>query len=64
VHFAFVLQRNETAYRNMGEGWKRKIHDLLTIATEGRAKRYRLIGLPHANNGSPSGSTCSRPRRI
>jgi hypothetical protein len=35
VHSAFVLPRNETAYRNMGEGWKRKVHDLLTIATEG-----------------------------
>ena len=35
VQSAFVLPRNETAYRNMGEGWKRKVHDLLTIATEG-----------------------------
>ena len=22
-------------YRNMGEGWKQKAHDLVTIATEG-----------------------------
>ncbi len=22
-------------YRNMGEGWKQKVHDLVTIATEG-----------------------------
>jgi hypothetical protein len=35
VHSAFVLPRNERAYRNMGEGWKRKAHDLLTIITEG-----------------------------
>jgi uncharacterized protein YndB with AHSA1/START domain len=35
VHSGFVLPRNETAYRNMGEGWKRKVFELVTIATKG-----------------------------
>jgi hypothetical protein len=29
------MPRNETAYPNMGEGWKRKVQYFLTIATEG-----------------------------
>jgi uncharacterized protein YndB with AHSA1/START domain len=35
VHSGFVLPRNETAYRNMGEGWKRKVPELVALATEG-----------------------------
>jgi len=30
-----VLPRNETASRNMGEGWRKKFHELVMIATEG-----------------------------
>lgn len=35
VHSGFVLPRNETAYRNMGEGWKKKVPELVTIAVKG-----------------------------
>ncbi|MEP6829365.1 MAG: SRPBCC domain-containing protein [Rhizomicrobium sp.] len=34
VHSGFVLPRNEGAYRNMGEGWKRIVKTIDTIATE------------------------------
>jgi hypothetical protein len=33
-----VLPRNETASRNMGEGWRKKVHELVTIATEGEER--------------------------
>src|SRR6266850_4364385 len=63
VHSGFVLPRNETAtatWRRLEEEGPRSRHH----RHRRRAKRCRLIGLPHANNGSPSASTCSRPRRI
>jgi uncharacterized protein YndB with AHSA1/START domain len=34
VHSGFVLPKNETAFRNMGEGWKKVVRKLDTIATE------------------------------
>ncbi len=34
VHSGFVLPRNEGAYRNMGEGWRRIVKTIDTIATE------------------------------
>jgi uncharacterized protein YndB with AHSA1/START domain len=32
VHSGFVLPRNETAYRGMGEGWKQCMHRIEAIA--------------------------------
>ena len=34
VHSGFVLPRNETAFRNMGEGWKKVIPTIGAIAGE------------------------------
>ena len=34
VHSGFVLPRNDTAYRNMGEGWKKVVKRLGAIADE------------------------------
>ncbi|QEN90925.1 SRPBCC domain-containing protein [Labrys sp. KNU-23] len=31
VHAGFVMPRNETAFRNMGEGWKKVLRNLGTI---------------------------------
>jgi len=30
-----LISKRMRPYRNMGEGWKQKVHDLVTIATEG-----------------------------
>ena len=35
VHSGFLLPRNETAFRSMGEGWKQKVPGLAAIAIEG-----------------------------
>jgi uncharacterized protein YndB with AHSA1/START domain len=34
VHSGFVLPKNDTAYRNMGEGWKKVVKKLDVIAAE------------------------------
>ncbi len=34
VHAGFVLPRNEGAYRNMGEGWKRVVKTIDSVAGE------------------------------
>jgi uncharacterized protein YndB with AHSA1/START domain len=34
VHSGFVLPDNDTAFRNMGEGWKKVVPDIGTIAGE------------------------------
>jgi uncharacterized protein YndB with AHSA1/START domain len=34
VHSGFVLPSNETAFNGMGEGWKKVVHNLGTIAAE------------------------------
>ena len=34
VHSGFVLPTNDTAYRNMGDGWKRVVKDVGVIAAE------------------------------
>jgi uncharacterized protein YndB with AHSA1/START domain len=34
VHSGFVLPKNETAFRNMGDGWKKVLRNLDTIAAE------------------------------
>jgi len=34
VHSGFELPRNETAYRNMSGGWKKVVHDLVSVAAE------------------------------
>ncbi len=34
VHSGFVLPTNETAYRNMGDGWKRVVRDVGAVAAE------------------------------
>lgn len=34
VHSGFVLPRNDTAYKNMGEGWKKVVRNLDGIARE------------------------------
>ena len=34
VHSGFVLPTNDTAYRNMGDGWKRVVRDVGAIAAE------------------------------
>ena len=35
VHSGFVLPRNETAFTGMGEGWKKVVHQLGSVADEG-----------------------------
>jgi len=37
VHSGFVLPRNETAFTNMGEGWKKVVRNIDTIAAEQEA---------------------------
>ena len=34
VHSGFVLPKNDTAFRNMGEGWKKVVRNVSTIAAE------------------------------
>ena len=34
VHAGFALPRNETAFKNMGEGWKKVVRTVDSIATE------------------------------
>jgi uncharacterized protein YndB with AHSA1/START domain len=34
VHSGFVLPKNETAFTNMGEGWKKVVRNVGTIAAE------------------------------
>jgi uncharacterized protein YndB with AHSA1/START domain len=34
VHSGFVLPKNETAFKNMSEGWKQVVRNLETIAAE------------------------------
>jgi uncharacterized protein YndB with AHSA1/START domain len=34
VHSGFVLPRNETAFKNMSEGWTKVIHSIQAIAAE------------------------------
>lgn len=34
VHMGFVLPKNETAFRSMGEGWKKVVRNLGAIADE------------------------------
>ncbi|MDQ0320900.1 uncharacterized protein YndB with AHSA1/START domain [Pararhizobium capsulatum DSM 1112] len=34
THSGFVLPRNDTAYRNMSEGWKKVVQRLDTVVTE------------------------------
>lgn len=34
VHSGFVLPRNDTAYRNMSEGWKKVVRNLDNVASE------------------------------
>jgi len=34
VHSGFVLPRNDTAYRNMSEGWKKVVRNLIATADE------------------------------
>lgn len=34
VHSGFVLPKNETAFRNMGEGWKKVVRSIGTISGE------------------------------
>ena len=34
VHSGFVLPKNETAFQNMGEGWKKVARNLDTVAAE------------------------------
>jgi uncharacterized protein YndB with AHSA1/START domain len=39
VHSGFVLPRNETAFRNMGEGWKKVVPSIGAIAGEQTASK-------------------------
>jgi uncharacterized protein YndB with AHSA1/START domain len=39
VHSGFVLPRNETAFRNMGEGWKKVVPSIGVIAGEQASKQ-------------------------
>ena len=39
AHSGFVLPKNETAYRNMGEGWKKVVRNLDDIAGEQGTKQ-------------------------
>jgi uncharacterized protein YndB with AHSA1/START domain len=34
VHSGFLLPRNETAFKNMGEGWKKVVRNLDSVAAE------------------------------
>lgn len=34
VHSGFVLPKNDTAFTNMGEGWKKVLHNLDTVAAD------------------------------
>jgi len=38
AHSGFVLPKNDTAYRNMGEGWKKVVRNLDDIAAEQEKK--------------------------
>jgi uncharacterized protein YndB with AHSA1/START domain len=37
VHSGFVLPKNETAFKNMGEGWKKVVRNLDAVAGEQKA---------------------------
>ena len=37
VHSGFVLPKNDTAYQNMSDGWKKVVHNLDDIAAEREA---------------------------
>lgn len=39
VHSGFVLPKNDTAYRNMGEGWKKVVKKIDTIIAEETASQ-------------------------
>ena len=39
VHSGFVLPKNDTAYRNMGEGWKKVVKKLDTVVAEETASQ-------------------------
>ena len=39
VHSGFLLPKNETAYKNMSEGWKKVVRNLDTIAAEEDASK-------------------------
>jgi uncharacterized protein YndB with AHSA1/START domain len=39
VHSGFVLPDNDTAFRNMGEGWKKVVPDIGAIAAEQGASK-------------------------
>jgi len=41
VHSGFVLPRNETAFKNMGEGWKKVVRTIEAIAAEQDAPNPR-----------------------
>jgi uncharacterized protein YndB with AHSA1/START domain len=34
VHSGFVLPKNETAFKNMGDGWKKVVQKINTVTTE------------------------------
>lgn len=41
VHSGFVLPKNDTAFKNMGEGWKQVVRNLETIAAEQESSKKR-----------------------
>ncbi len=41
VHSGFVLPKNDTAYKNMSEGWTKVVHNLDAIAAEQEASSAR-----------------------
>ncbi len=41
VHSGFVLPKNDTAYRNMGEGWKKVIERLDAVVAEEASTQTR-----------------------
>lgn len=41
VHSGFVLPRNDTAYKNMSEGWSKVVHRLDTLVIEQEASPTR-----------------------
>jgi uncharacterized protein YndB with AHSA1/START domain len=41
VHSGFVLPRNDTAFKSMGEGWKKVVRNIDTIAAEQNAAKPR-----------------------
>lgn len=41
VHSGFVLPKNDTAYKNMSEGWSKVVHNLDAVAAEQEASSTR-----------------------